>query len=360
MALAKTGRRRRKFGWAALLLVLAVGVGGYAAIARPWETRPLAVKVETMVPGPLSQVLAVNGRVAAKRTVAMRSPVQARAISVLVDVGDAVTAGQLLAQLDTSQQKLQVDQTRAALDAGQVRRDQARTDLERAQALGDNVTRATLDNAETAFRAAENEVSRLQAALDQSENLLEQYSFRAPFDGVVLERGAEEGQLVDLQSQLFTIADLSELLVETDVDELYSSQVRTGLAALLKPAGGTASQSGKVTFAAPSVDPQTGGRAIKISFDVPVSLPIGLTVNANVIVAENADALSVQRGALVTEGARAFVLVVKDGIAEERDVRFVDWPADRLEITEGLVAGEQVILDPSTVTPGQAVTPSEV
>lgn len=86
---------------------------------------------------------------------------------------------------------------------------------------------------------------------------------------------------------MFTLADISELLAETDVDELYSSQIRPGLKALLKPAGGTVSQSGKVSFAAPTVDPQTGGRAVKISFDVPVSLPIGLTVNANIVVADN-------------------------------------------------------------------------
>lgn len=351
-------KSRGRVKWVMLGLALVVGVGAYAAIARPWIAKPLEVSVETLSLGPVSQVLAVNGRIAAHRSVVLRSTVQGRVISVSADVGDAVTEGQVIAQLDTSQPRLLVDQAKAALAAGELQLDQARTNLDRTKALGDNVARATLENAETQYRAAETEVARLQAVLAQADNQLEQYSFRSPFDGVVLARGAEMGQIIDAQSELFTIADLGELLVETDVDELYSSQMRVGLGALLKPAGGTAVQPGKVIFAAPTVDPQTGGRAIKIAFDVPVSLPIGLTVNANVIVAENAEALSVPRTALLMDAARAFVLVEDNGVARERDVSFIDWPADRLEITDGLVAGDRVIVDPTAVKAGQAVAPS--
>src|SRR5690606_39201317 len=112
-----------------------------------------------------------------------------------------------------------------------------------------------------------------------------------------------QGQLVDPQTELFVVADMSDLVVETDVDELYSSRVSAGLPALLKPVGATIAQRGTVTFAAPTVDPATGGRAIKIAFDEPVALPVGQTVNANVIVDEVSDALSVPRGAIVTDGA---------------------------------------------------------
>ena len=353
-------RRRGKMLWMIAGLLVIVGLGAYALIARPWEPRPLMVKMETLVRGPLSQVLAVNGRVAARRSVILRSTVQARLVSVSADIGDTVVANQLIAQLDDIEPKSLVDQAAAALEAGEVRRDQARTSLERTQALLDNVTRATLNDAQAEYDAAQNEVSRLQALLNQTKNQLEQYTFRAPFDGVILSRAAERGQIVDAQSELFTIADLRDLLVETDVDELYSSQIRTGLEALLKPAGGTASQSGTVTFAAPTVDPQTGGRAIKIRFDEPVSLPIGLTVNANIIVSKNHDALSVPRGAVRTEGTRSFVLVDEAGIARQRDVKFVDWPADRLEIISGLEAGDQVILEPDRVKVGRAVTPAGV
>lgn len=346
---------RRRVGRIIVVLTVLGGLGAYVAVARPWEPRPTTVAIETLARGSVSQVLAVNGRVAAKRSVVLRSTVQARLVSVGADIGDAVAAGQVIAELDDAQPRSLVAQASAGLEAGEVRRDQARANLERTRALMGNVTRATLENAEAEFAVAENEVSRLQAQLHQARNQLDQYVFRAPFDGAILSRAAEQGQIVDAQSELFTIADLSELLVDTDVDELYSSHIRIGLEALLKPAGSTASQSGKVSFAAPTVDSQTGGRAVKISFDAPVSLPIGLTVNANIIVSENPDALSVPRGALRTAGTRAYVLVEEAGIASERDVTFVDWPADRLEIISGLEAGDRVILEPDRVEAGQVV-----
>lgn len=348
-------KSRRKLGWMLVLAVLVTGAGAWLAIARPWAPRPVAVAMETLARGPVSQVLAVNGRVAARRSVVLRPTVQARLVAVSAEIGDAVIAGQIIAQLDDAQPRAQVAQAQAALEAGVVRRDQASVSLERAKALGDNVARATLNDAEAEFAAAQNEVSRLEALLDQARTQLAQYTFRAPFDGVILARSAEQGQLVDAQSELFTIADLRELVVETDVDELYSAQIKVGLAALLKPAGGTAALSGKVSFAAPTVDPETGGRDVKIGFDTPVSLPIGLTVNANIIVAESADALSIPRAALRTEGTGAYVLVDANGVATRRDVEFVDWPADRLEITSGLEAGDRVILEPDRVTPGKAV-----
>ena len=85
-------RRRGKMLWMIAGLLVIVGLGAYALIARPWEPRPLMVKMETLVRGPLSQVLAVNGRVAARRSVILRSTVQARLVSVSADIGDTVVA----------------------------------------------------------------------------------------------------------------------------------------------------------------------------------------------------------------------------------------------------------------------------
>lgn len=354
-ASAAQPRKRKVSGWLiAAILALIVGAG-YAALARPWEVKPVLVKMETVAKGPVSQVLAVNGRVAARRSVVLRSTVQARLAAVSADIGDTVSAGQIIAQLDDSEPKAQVEQAAAALEAGKVRRDQARSSLERTRALADNVTRATLNDAQAEFDAADQEVSRLQALVSQARTQLDQYVFRAPFDGMILSRAAEEGQIVDAQSELFTVADVSELLVETDVDELYSSQIRPGLSALLKPAGGTVAQAGTVSFAAPTVDPETGGRAVKIAFDLPVSLPIGLTVNANIVVAENPEAISIPRSAVRMSGTRSFVLVDESGTAQERDVKVVDWPAERLEITTGLAVGDRVILEPDKVKVGRSV-----
>ncbi len=352
----RKGKRGRR-GWWILLVVLLIAGGVYAYVQRPWEARAPRVAVEAVAPGPVTEVLAVNGRVAARNTVNVRSPVSGRALEVLASEGDEVAEGDVLVRIDSGQAKALVDQARAALDAGVVKERQARAASDRAQALGENATRSAREDAELALAAASNEVTRLTAALEEAQSQLEQYTVTSPLTGVILDRSVDQGQLVDPQSNLFTIANLSELLVETDVDELYSSRFRRGLEVLLQPVGETVARTGEVVFATPSVDPSTGGRAIKIGFDEPVDLPVGLTVNANIVVSQQDDVLSLPRSAIVTEGYTSHVMVVEDGVVVERQVDFSDWPAERVIVTDGLSEGDLVVLDPASVAPGQEVDP---
>jgi membrane fusion protein (multidrug efflux system) len=345
-----TGKR----GLLILLVIAIIAAAAYAVVARPWESRAARVDVEIVASGPITQLLEVNGRVAAANTVKIRPAVAAQAIDVRVEAGDEVQAGDLLVQLDGAA-NTQVDQAQAALDAGLVKQQQAQTALDRVTALGENASRAQREDAELQLQAAAEEVKRLAAALDQARNQLAQYSITSPLTGVVLTRGVDRGQLVDVQSELFTVADLTQLLVETDVDELYSARIRKGLKVLLRPVGETVARHGTLVFAMPTVDPGTGGRAIKIAFDDPADLPVGLTVNANIIVDEIEAALSIPRSAIVTEGVRSHVLVIRDGLATEQEVQFSDWPAERVVVTSGLTSGDAVILDPQTVEPGKRV-----
>lgn len=355
--MASRNSRRRGRTWLWLLLGLAVAAVLYVALARPWEPRVSVVAVETVTPGTVTQVLAVNGRIAPRLSVNVRSAVTAQALDVLADEGDRVAEGEVIVRLDVSQPQSQVVQAQAALDAGLVRQRQAQSAFDRATALGDNVSRSSREDAELALASATNEVERLRGVLDQNQNQLALYTITAPLTGVVIMRGVDEGQLVDTQTELFTIADLTTLVVETDVDEVYSARIRVGLPAVLKPAGDSQSRTGAVSFAAPRVDPATGGRAIRIAFDEPVSLPVGLTVSANIIVGEYPNSLSVSRGAILNEGSQSRVMVIEGGVAVLRDIVFSDWPAERVIVESGLAEGDQVILDPAVVTPGQAVAP---
>ena len=348
-------RRRRRRLWLVALLVLVAAAGGYGWYARPWEPKVQQVAAEVLAPSSVSQVLAVNGRVAAGRQVTVRAAVAAQVLRIGADEGDDVAAGDMLVTLDPAVIEAQVEQARAALEAQQARQLQAQTALERARALGENTTRSSREDAELALAASEKQTAGLEAALAEVQRQAENYVIRAPIGGVVLSRDVDVGQLVDPQSALFVVADTSDLIVETDVDELYSARVMPGLKALLQPVGASVAQHGTVVFAAPSVDSSTGGRAIRIAFVDEVALPVGLTVNANVIVDEVPDALSLPRSAIVTEGAESHVLVIAEGRAEMRPITFNDWPADRVIVTSGLAAGDVVIVDATTVEPGALV-----
>jgi RND family efflux transporter MFP subunit len=217
------------------------------------------------------------------------------------------------------------------------------------------VSRAALDAATSAAEAAAQDVARATAMVDQAQIQLANFTLRAPISGTILALHVETGQSVDPSMRLFTIADLTGLVVETDVDEAYATQIRIGLPAVLQLAGEASVRPGQVRFVSQRVDATTGGLAVQLVFTEAVSAPVGLTVTANIIVDQQDAALTVPRAAIVTTDAGPAVLDVVEGVAESRDVTVIDWTAARLIVTEGLSAGDIVIADATGITAGQAV-----
>jgi RND family efflux transporter MFP subunit len=245
-----------------------------------------------------------------------------------------------------------VRQTLAGLDAALVAQSEAKATWSRTEAMGANVARATLDTTARALTSAGQEVTRQQALLDQARITLDKYTMRAPFAGTVLALAADPGQSVDTTSVLMTLADMGQLVVETDVDESYATQVKVGQVAALQLTGETEVRPGKVSFVAGQVDTDTGGLAVKIAPDVALAAPIGLTVTVNITVDDRAAALTVPRAALTGDA----VMVVEGGQAKRRAVVVIPWPASRLIVTSGLAVGDRVITDPAGLTDGETVT----
>jgi RND family efflux transporter MFP subunit len=323
---------------------------------EPWVTKGLPVTVETVAPGPLTRVLAVNGRIAPLHLVEVKPSVGGDLTEVLGEEGAEVAQGDVLARIDASGQQAKVRQAMAGLDAGLVGLSQADADLARAEALGQNITRTALEEARAAQQTATQEVARLAAVFDQMQIDLGKFTILAQVAGTVLTRNAETGQSVDLTRPLFSIADLGQLVVETDVDEGYAALITPGLEAVLQLKGDTTRHYGSVSFVAAQVEAATGGLAVKIAFDDPVAAPVGLTVTANIIVDRQDAAIAVPRAAVVADAAGATVFVAASGVAVKRTVSIVDWPADRVQVTQGLAAGDVVITDATGLSDGLAIT----
>ena len=351
---ARPARSGRRVWLVATGLALAAG-SGLGLYLQPWASGPIPVSIEIVELAPVTRVLAVNGRIAARHSVDVRALVGGALTQVRVAEGDLVQIRAELARIDSAAPQAALRQAVAGMDAALVAQDQARDTLARTRALGANVARTALESADRAVQAAVQDVARAIALVDQAQAQLNAYTIRAPMTGSVLAVNVEPGQSIDPSTVLMTVADLDDLVVETDVDEAYAVQIRAGQPAVLQLTGETVRREGQVSRVSQRVDPATGGLAVQIAFDTPVTAPIGLTVTANIIVEALDAALTAPRAAIRVEDGAEMVFVVVDGAALRRAVSVIDWPAARLIVTDGLAVGDLLILDASGISDGQAV-----
>lgn len=354
--------RKRTIRRILLLAAILAGVAGYVWWTRPWEAKAQPVTIEIIAEGPAREVLAVNGQIVPEDEVELGAAVSGLVREVIVKAGDDIAEGDVLARLDDTIARARLDQAEASLESARIEAASARANYERAVALAGTVSAQARDSAKFTAEAADARVRQLTAALDQARRQLALYEITAPIDGTVLTVNAELGQMVGASSVLFTVGNLSSPLVETDVDEVYGARMIPGLSARVAPAGSQEALPATVTFVAPVVDPDTGGRTIQLSFDTPPDrlLPRGLTMSVNIVVETFDAAITAPRAAILDLGGDPHVLLDVDGVARETPVRVRHWPAERLIVTDGLAAGDRLITTPWGVAPGAPVNAQQV
>ncbi len=346
---------RPKWIWPWGIAVLLGAVIGYFVYVQFWREQVPLVAVEVTSLDPVTRVLGVNGRIAAVHLVDVRSQVTGSIATINVAEGASVQTDEAMVQIDAQGQNAVVRQAIAGLDAALVTQQKARQDYDRAVSLGGNITRSALAAGASVLQSADQDVARQTAVLEQAQIVLDNYTVRAPITGRILSLDAEVGQIVGPSTPLLTLVDVSDVIVEADVDEAYATQILLDQSAVLQLAGEDITRAGHVSFVSTRVDVNTGGLAIKLAFDAPATAPIGLTVTANIVVDARDAALTIPRTAMVQGADVLSVFVVQDGMAVLRPVSVVEWPAARLIVTDGLVAGDAVIIDAADIADGQAV-----
>lgn len=241
---------RRPGPWIAAALILLALLAVRHWLSRGAAEAPQYV-TEDIVRGTLRLSINATGTLQPTRTVAIGSELSGTVARVLVDVNDAVKAGQVLVELDTAKLRDEVARARASLTSaeaavaeavatvGESRSTLARLD-EVANLSGGKVpsrteldaARAALARAEAGELSARAAVVEAQAALATNETNLAKASIRSPIDGVVLARNVDPGNAVAAALQavtLITLAeDLSRLKLEVNVDEADIGQVALG------------------------------------------------------------------------------------------------------------------------------------
>ena len=243
-------RSKRGALWAilALLIVAAVVVAGIvprrnARAALKSETRDLAIPsvavIHPKLGSPQTEIV-LPGNIQAFTD----SPIYARTDGYLkkwyVDIGGRVTAGQLLAEIETPEVDQQLDQARADLNTAQANYRLSEITANRYQDLlkTDSVSKQEVDNTNGDFEAKKATVASAQANVRRLEQLQSFEKIYAPFDGVITARNTDIGHLINSgaggpASELFHIASIRTMRVYINVPQQYSQAAKPGINAYL-------------------------------------------------------------------------------------------------------------------------------
>ena len=380
---------RRAFGRTLLIIaIVAALVAVTAFIVRRNSTVPVeAIVVEGNAagggPAAGSTAVTANGYVVARIRAAVSAKIAGRLASLPVDGGSVVKRGEVIARLDNadyaaavSEQQANVATSQAQLIEAESERDQARREYDRVKeirasnpnlvsAQDEEVAQNRMATAAARANAARSRVDAARAALKFAEANLENTYIRAPFSGTVLRKEAEVGEVVApsvggglTRGAVVTMADLSTLEVEVDVNEAYIGRVQHGQAARITlDAYPDTAFRGSVRQVVPTADRQRATVQVKVSIldhDARILPEMGARVDFIAASPDTAAAAPAASGgstptfrlpvaAVFEAGGGTIVWLIRGGKLESRSVEAGPASAGYREIRRGLTGGEMVL-----------------
>jgi len=382
--------KKRKKALLALGLILIIAVIVIANL-RSQRERAVRVTVDQVQRQDLTALVSASGEVKPKKNVNISAQVPGRIVKIGVVEGQEVKTGDFLLKLDSTQYEAHADRDRYFIRAAnsdliqaeaRLLRDKNAYDRLRRLYEEDLISRDQLEAAKAQFDVAGAQVNSIRYQIKQAEaslqstmDNLQKTMFESPIDGIITSLRVEEGEVAIVGTMnnpgtiLLTIADLSVMEVEVEVDETDVVSVAVGQEADIRvDAYPEATFKGRVTEVGSSaIQRGVGGVATRESKDFKVvitledpseSLKPGLSASADIIVAERKDALAVPISALVLRdrdepaagGSPAReeegVFAVENGRAAFVPVGRGIMGGMRIEITSGLTEGQEVVTGP--------------
>ncbi len=394
-------KRRRLIIWGSIVAVVALLIAGGVFAATRGGTKIDPSKLAKVEKGDLAKSVVATGKVTPITKVEVKSKASGIVKKLLVDYGDRVKKGQLLAQLDKIEIEAQVEQSKAGLEAAQASLQSSQADFERAKVDAEGpdvpllkraydravnmakdgvVSTSALEDAQKNYELALNkqnvskaQVTVLKAKIAQSQanvaqdqanlkQLEEQLSYTdiiSPIDGIVLSRDVQMGDAVSSilvlgssATLVMTLGDTSEVYVKGKVDESDIGKVYLGQRARIKVESfKDKTFDGKVT----KISPMGVEKDNVTTFEVRVSIqnPGGelkaeMTANAEVILEEHKNVLQIPEGAILYDkDKKASVEIPNPKGKEGKDKVAVNIGISngaKTEVLSGLKEGDQVVL----------------
>lgn len=300
---------------------------------KPPTVEPVAVAVGTARRTELRPVLETTARLVAVHEAAVRTEAAGDVIEVLVEEGDRVAAGQVLARLDRDRAVIQHRERVAQAERSSARADRAATLAARGLASADS-----LDTDATSAVDA-----RLSAEL--SERALADRDLRAPFAGVVARRDVKVGSRLGAGEAAFTIVDPQLLRAAIEIPERDLTLLETGLPArVVAPAAPACRLDATVAGLGAGIDPRSGTGSARVDIvDTATRCRPGLHVRVEVEYAVIPDAILVPRSAVIDDAGGSAIFVIENDKAVRKPVTVGVGHGAEIQIAQGLAGGERVV-----------------
>jgi len=332
-----------------LLLLVACSRGGATASPATPPAVTLGAENVTRVEAKLLQSgPAISGALRARREATLRAEVGGALLENAADPGLAVKKGQQLARIEDGALSDQLRAAEQAVRAAENALTFTRRDLARSRQLseGGALPAQGLERAETQVAQQEALLADAQARLAGAQLLHARTRLRAPFDGVVSDRQARAGDVVQPGTPLFTVVDPTSMRLEAAVPAEGLALIRPGTPVHFTVTGyGARAFSGAIEQVNPVVDPGTG--QVRITVTIPNAggeLLAGLFARGRVAT-ESRTAPAVLADAIDPSTTPPSVLRVREGKVERVPVALGlrDEVTDRIEVRNGLVPGDTVL-----------------
>lgn len=323
-----------------------------------------APRVTVVVPGRqvVTRTITATGTLAARREMPVGVAGEGGMVTrVLVEPGDWVRAGQVLAYVDASVQVQQAGQLRAQIAAARADAALAESELHRAQVLVGRgfVSQADVDRKMATRDAAQARVAVAQAQLGEVSARIGRLSIRSPAAGLVLTRSVEPGQVVGPgNGALFRVAKGGEMELRARMTDSDLAQLALGDAVDVIPVGAAVRFVGHVWQLSPVVDPMSrqGEARIQLAYDK--ALRPGSFASAEIRSGTMRVPLLAESAVMSDDGGNFVYVVGADDKVVRRDVKVGPVSSHGLPILSGLQGGEKVVLSAGAfLAPGDPVIP---
>jgi HlyD family secretion protein len=404
-----SGVKYRRTPWYTVLAVVIVLVAIGAAVLHAYKepllalvtppaaapqvaARPPSITVIRAVSGPITEHAVVTGNLVAREEILVSPQIDGYAVDkILVEEGDRVAEGQVLAELSrttidtslaqneaqTARAEAAIAQAQSSIAEAQANKDQAASAFARSRTLqkSGNATADTLDQREANAKMADARLDAAQHALtvaqadkkladaQRSELLvrLEHTQIKAPAAGIVSRRTARIGAIASASGDaLFRIIRAGDVELEADVPELTLARMQPDMKAEVTTAARKEPYAAHVRLVAPEVSPTTRLGRVRIAIDTAPGLTIGAFGRASVEIASHTGVLVPQSAVLYSEDG-ATVQIVKGDTVSTQAVTLGLRTEKQAEITKGVAADDAVVATAGTfVRDGDKVTPVDV